>query len=94
MSGGKGEQWSVKTLVLHPCEPHRSQGEGTLPARPGGMRMDTVPGSLWKTSDFVVVWLIPPQQVTVCPRAHGLCSDAECIGTSWWLGLPETLLLF
>lgn len=33
MGDGKGERWSVKTLVLHPCEPHRQQGEGTLPAR-------------------------------------------------------------
>lgn len=65
-----------------------------LSTRPRGTRMDKVPGSFWKTSDFVVVWLIPPQQVTVCPREHGHSGNAKGMGTSWWLGLPVALLCF
>lgn len=65
----------MKTLVLLPCTPPSVAGRGDAQHR--ALWDDVVPGSLWKTSDFVVVWLIPPQQVTVCPRAHGLSAMLE-----------------
>lgn len=54
-----------------------AEGEDTHPTSPQRwLRDKDGRGALWKTSDFVVVWLIPPQQVTVCLRAHGLSGAA------------------